>query len=59
MRNRDQPITQPGAHAIKCVEKISQSIDFITLRKESIHWELTTIFKVIIICATSSISDKL
>ena len=42
----------------KFFERISQSVDSITLRKESVHWEFMAIFKVII-CAASCISDTL
>ena len=41
-------------HEIFC-----QSVDFITLRKESVRWEFMTIYKVIIRCAASCRSDKL
>ena len=44
---------------VNFLERISQSVDFIALRKESVHSEFIAISKVIMICAASCISDKL
>ena len=46
--------------AIKFLERISQSVDFIALRKESVHEDFMAISKVIITCEASCMpADKL